>query len=329
MFYIFVFFVLAFVIVRAGLKLGSYGDALGDIKGLDKSFIGLVMLASITSLPELITSVSSTLLGNPDMAVSNVFGSNLFNVFIIFILDIFVLREISYSSNVHMKNIVTAFFTFVITLAFILGYTFPAFYYFSFHGMSIVILILYILSMKLIALYESRYQVEVHHSANESEGIDMTYEEARNGFIINSLIVIIIGVLLSYTADRISVTPIMGIELGKSFVGVILLALATSLPELTVSIQAVRLGSYDMAAGNILGSNLFNLVIIFVTDLFYVKGNLYERLSDFHLISAVLSLVILNVFIIGILFNKKKRPYDSYIIGIIYVVSMYVLYIKR
>jgi cation:H+ antiporter len=250
-------------------------------------------------------------------------------VFIIFILDIFVLKEISYSSNVHIKNIVTAFFSFVITLAFILGYTFPAFYYLSFHGISVVILLLYILSMKLIADYEAKYQIEVHHSATEVEENDMTFEEARKGFVVNSLIVIIVGVMLSYTADRISVTPIMGIELGKSFVGVILLAMATSLPELTVSIQAVRLGSYDMAAGNILGSNLFNLVIIFVTDLFYVKGNLYEKLSDFHLISAVLSLVILNVFIIGILFNKKKRPYDSYIIGVLYIVAMYILYIKR
>jgi cation:H+ antiporter len=328
MIYILIFVILAFIIIKAGMKLGDYGDALGDIKGLDKSFIGLVMLASITSLPELITSISSTLFGNPDMAVSNVFGSNLFNVFIIFILDVFVLKGISYSSKVHMKNIVTAFFSFIITLVFILGYSFPQLYFFNIHLVSILIFVLYVISMKMIAMYESEYNI-INEYEEEKEEIEMTYEQARRGFIINSIIVVAVGVALSYTADRIAVTPIMGIQLGQSFVGVILLALATSLPELTVSIQSVRLGSYDMAAGNILGSNLFNLAIIFVTDLVYVKGNLFDRLTDFHLVSAVFSLVALNIFIIGILYNKKKKPFDAYLIGLVYVVAMYVLYIKR
>lgn len=328
MLYLLLFAVLAGIIIKAGMKLGDYGDAIGDLKGLDKSFIGLVMLASITSLPELITSISSTLLGNPEMAVSNVFGSNLFNVFIIFILDIFVLRGISYSSNVHMKNIVTGFFSFIITLVFILGYTFPNFYFLNFHVISIVIFVLYLASMKLIANYEATYEITTEFQEEKKE-VDMTFEQAKRGFILNSAIVVGVGVALSYTADRIAVTPIMGIELGQSFVGVILLALATSLPELTVSIQSVRLGSFDMAAGNILGSNLFNLSILFITDLFYVKGNLFARLNEFHVITAVFSLVLLNIFIIGILFNKKKKPYDSYLIGLVYVISMYILYIKR
>lgn len=328
MLYLLIFMVLAFIIIKAGMKLGDYGDAIGDLKGLDKSFIGLVMLASITSLPELITSTSTTLIGNPQMAISNIFGSNLFNIFIIFILDIFILKNMSYSSQIHMKNIVTGFFSFIMTLFFILGYTFPEFHFLNMHGISVLIILIYIISMKMISNYDSEYHIGLIHSEEEKE-IEMTYGEAKRGFVISSLVVILTGVALSYVTDKIAVTPIFGIELGKSLTGFILLAIATSLPELTVSIQSVRLGSYDMAAGNILGSNLFNLAIIFIIDLFYIKGSIYNTLGDFHLISAVISLIMLTIFIIGILFNKKKRPYDSYLIGIIYVISMYVLYIKR
>lgn len=328
MVYLLIFILLAFIIIKAGMSLGDYGDAIGDIKALDKSFIGLVMLASITSLPELITSTSTTLMGNPQMAISNVLGSNLFNIFIIFILDIFILKNISYSSKIHMKNIVTAFFSFIITLFFILGYAFPNFNYFSIHGISILIFLLYIISMKLIYIYDKDYHVSLIH-LEEKKNPDITYKKAKQGFAISAIIVVSSGVALSYVADIISVTPIFGIELGKGFTGLFFLALATSLPELTVSIQSVRIGSYDMAAGNILGSNLFNLAIIFIIDLFYLKDDLYSTLGDLHLISAVISLIMLTIFIIGILFNKKKRPYDSYLIAFMYVISLYILYIKR
>jgi cation:H+ antiporter len=130
-------------------------------------------------------------------------------------------------------------------------------------------------------------------------------------------------------ADRIANTPIFGISLGESFVGVILLALATSLPELTVSIQAIRMGSFNMAAGNILGSNIFNITIVFIADLLYRKGSIFQSLTEFHIISSVMSLVLLLVFMIGALFRKKKIKIDSWIIGVVYILAMYVLYLKR
>ncbi len=325
---IFVFFALAYIIIISGKRLSICGDKMGEEMGLEKSWVGIIMLASITSLPELITSSSSTLMGNPGMAISNVFGSNLFNVFIIFILDIFFIKN-SFSSSVSMKNYLSAFFSILLTIVFLLGFVFGKITLFKISIVSIVLFVLYFVAIKLIYEFEHKYDFDDPEEINPEDAIVMSFKQAKQGFAISGLTVIATGIALSYTADRIAVTPIFGVSLGESFVGVVLLALATSLPELTVTLQAVRMGSFNMAAGNILGSNIFNITIIFIADLLYREGSIFKSLTEFHIISAIFSLIVLVVFMIGILFREKKRKIDSWIIGILYILAMYILYLKR
>ncbi|WP_320047060.1 hypothetical protein [uncultured Ilyobacter sp.] len=325
---IFVFFVLAYIIIIAGKRLSICGDKLGEEMGLEKSWVGIIMLASITSLPELITSTSSTLMGNPDMAISNIFGSNLFNIFIIFILDVFFIKN-SFSSSVSMKNYLSAFFSIFLTIIFLLGFVFGKITVFKISLISIILFLLYFVAIKLIYEFEHNYDFNDPEEINPEDAIVMNMKQAKKGFVGSSLTVITTGVALTYVADRIAITPIFGINLGESFVGVILLALATSLPELTVSLQAIKMGSFNMAAGNVLGSNIFNITIVFVADLLYRKGSIFESLTEFHIISAIFSLVVLLVFMIGILFRKKKIKIDSWIIGAVYILAMYILYLKR
>ena len=325
---ILIFLILAFIIIKAGKTLSICGDKLGDILGLEKSWVGIIMLASITSLPELITSTASTLIGNPQMAVSNIFGSNLFNVFIIFILDVFFIKK-SFSSSIGLKNYISCFSSIILTLIFFLGFVFGNISLGSISLISIFIFIVYLLSMKIIYRLECSSDFIDPIEENPEDDIKMTPEQVKRGFVLSALVVVATGMALSHVADSIANTPIMGISLGESFVGVILLALATSLPELTVSVQAVRINSYNMAAGNIMGSNIFNVAIIFVVDFFYREGNLYETLGEFHLISGIFSILILLTLMIGMLFKTKKTKVDSWIIGGIYIAAMYILYIKR
>lgn len=325
---ILIFIVLASIILEAGKKLSICGDKLGDIMGLEKSWIGVIMLASITSLPELITSTASTVIGNPEMAVSNIFGSNLFNIFIIFILDVFFIKN-SFSSSIGFKNYLSCFSSILLTMIFLLGFVFGGITLGGISFISIIILLVYFIIMNLIYKLEHGSDFEEICEVNPEDSIEMTEKQAKQGFAVSGFTVVVVGIALSQVADRIAATPIMGISLGESFVGVILLALATSLPELTVSIQAIRMRSYNMAAGNILGSNIFNIAIIFVADLFYRGGSLYEKLTDFHILSAVFSIIILLTLMVGMLFKSKKKKYDSWIIGGVYIIAMYILYIKR
>ncbi len=338
MFNIIVFLILAIFIIIVGKKLSIYGDALGDLMGIEKSWIGVVLLAGVTSLPEMVTSISATLMGNPDMAASNIFGSNMFNIFVVFIIDIFVLKSVSLSSKASDSNFVGGFWSIILTILFLLGFLFSSEGIFNMSLFSLLILGTYFLAMKCIYLYEHQNNNELSKNSEKEtttfhrvEEGGITLVEAKKGFLICSLFVVALGTGLSFIGDRIAVTPILGIELGQSFVGLILIALATSLPELTISIGAIRLKSYDMAVGNLIGSNIFNVMIIFVVDLLSGKkiGSLYSNLGEFHIIAALFSLLMLVVFMLGIMFKKSKKRYDSYIIGVLYILAMYILYIKR
>ena len=333
---ILIFVVLAGFIIMVGKKLSLYGDAIGDLMGIEKSWIGIVMLAAVTSLPEMVTSISATLMGNPQMAVANIFGSNLFNIFVVFIVDIFVLRSTSLSSKVSSKNFMGGFWAIILTLIFLLGFIFPTEGIMNISLFSMMILGVYFIAMKCIYMYEHQENDELSEILEEEvkgfhevEEGGITLSQAKKGFAINAFFVVTLGTGLSFVGDRIASAPFFGIELGQSFVGLILIAMATSLPELTVSIEAIKLKSYDMAVGNLLGSNIFNIMIIFITDLFLRDQNIYQTLSSFHLLTAIFSMLILLVFMMGIMFKKKKRRYDTYIIGLVYFIAMYILYIKR
>lgn len=336
MLYILIFAILAGFIIVVGKKLSLYGDTIGDLMGIEKSWIGIVMLAAVTSLPEMVTSVSATLMGNPQMAVSNIFGSNLFNIFVVFIVDIFVLRSTSFSSKVSSKNFMAGFWSIILTLIFLLGFLFPTEGIMNISLFSLMILGIYFIAMKSIYVYEHQQNDEFSEKLEEEvkefheiEESGITLPQAKKGFMINAFLVVVLGTGLSFIGDKIASTPFFGIQLGESFVGLILIALATSLPELTVSIEAIKLKSYDMAAGNLLGSNIFNIMIVFITDLFLRDKNIYQSLGGFHKMTAIFSILILLVFMMGTMFEKKKRRYDTYIIGLVYFVAMYILYIKR
>lgn len=329
MIYLFIFFCLASIIIFTGRKLSIYGDKIGDKKNLEKSWIGIVMLASITSLPELITSSSSSFMGVPEMAISNVFGSNFFNIFIVFIIDVFFLRKTSFTSSLSLKNIFTGLCSTFITLVFIINYFFKFIELKFISIVSIILFIMYLISMKLIYVLEKNEESNTENKEQIDEISDSEFKKIIFKFILTSMVVVLTGVATVYVVDKISVTPIFGITLGKSFVGFILLAIATSLPELTVSIQAVKMENYDMAAGNILGSNLFNLTIIAVADICYLKSGIMEKVNKFDIISALFSIVIIMPLLMGIFFKKKNKKYDSLIIGIIYIIGTVILYKLR
>ena len=118
--------------------------------------------------------------------------------------------------------------------------------------------------------------------------------------------------------------------LGKSFVGTLFLAVSTSLPEIAVSIAAVRMGSIDLAVGNLLGSNLFNVFILAIDDVFYTKGNLLKDASDMHILSVFSTLIMTAVVIIGLTITsggkRFRMAWDSFLIFLIYILNLVLLY---
>ena len=120
--------------------------------------------------------------------------------------------------------------------------------------------------------------------------------------------------------------------LSRSWIGLILLATATSLPELVVTISALRLDAVDMAIGNLLGSNLFDILILAIDDIAYDKGPLLAAVSPAHAISAFAAVIMSGIFIVALLFKPETRlrgtiGWVSLSLLLVYLFASYAIYL--
>jgi len=294
------------VIAYAGYYLSRYGDIIAEKTGMSASWVGLVLLATATSLPEMVTGITSvTVADAPDIAVGNALGSTVFNLAILVILDALYKRETLYSSAAQ-GNIISA----------ALGALLIAFSGFSLlldsAGMSPVLghvglytpffVLIYFVSVRAVHRYEQRIFNE-YTEASAERYPQVTLKKAITGFLIAALAVIAAGIWLPFVAKDIA--ELMG--WGQSFVGTLLVAAVTSTPEIVVTVSALRIGALDMAIANILGSNLFNIIYLAVDDLFYTKGSLLASVNSSHAITAFTSVMMSALVIAGFIFRPQKR----------------------
>ncbi|HJX10296.1 MAG TPA: sodium:calcium antiporter, partial [Candidatus Binatia bacterium] len=259
------------VIVFAGYHLSTYGDVIAEKTGMGRTWVGVILMASVTSLPELITGASSVAIFDlPNIAIGDVFGSCMFNILIIALLDM-LSGPTPISAKVHQGQVLAAGFGVLLLgiagIAISAGARLPALGWVGIY--SVAFFATYVIAMRMVFLYEKKRIVELVHERVEAARYEkVTLKKALIYYTANALLVVAAASYLPYLADRIA--DVTG--LGRTFVGTIFVALATSLPELVVSIAAVRIDATDLMFGNLLGSNLFNLAILGLDDLLYVKG---------------------------------------------------------
>ncbi len=297
------------VILFAGTKLARYGDAIAEKTGLSRAWIGLVLLAVVTSMPELVTGVSAAaLVKQPDLALGTFLGSCIFNLAIIAVLDI-VYRPGPLLSSVTTSHLLPAGLgILLISLAagsILAGERFSGLALGWVGIPSIIISLLYLLAIRQMFYYYKR-----HHQPQPVETASPQYEGLDNktvylGFTLAALAIIGAGIWLAFIGNEIATTY----SWSASFVGSLFLAVATSMPELVVSIAAVRLGAIDMAVAAILGANMLNIAKIFIVDLFYRQGPILSSVESDHLITAVVAMVMTLLVIVGIRLRQKQKTF--------------------
>lgn len=300
-------FFLCFVIITfAGYDLSRYGDILAEKTGISSSWIGLTLLATATSLPELATGISAvTVVNVPNIAVGDVLGSTIFNLLILVLLDALYQRETIYS-RAAQGHILSAALG-----ALLIGFT--GFSLILDHaGMSPVwghvglytpiIVLVYLAAMRSIHRYE-KATLDKYTETSAERYPEVTLREAIGGYLIAAVFVIVAGSLLPFIASDISDM----MDWDQSFVGSFFVAAATSAPEVVVTIAALKLGAIDMAIANLLGSNLFDILILAVDDLFYVKGPLLANVDLSHTITAFTAVMMSLLVIIGLIFRPQRR----------------------
>lgn len=320
------FFIFSCVIVISGYMLSKCAQALSKKTIFSEAIFGMVFLAIITSLPEVITSIGSiTLIKAPDLAASTAFGSILINLMIIAVLD-FLQGKGGILSVSDKKHILTSGLTIVILGLIILMILFRfttniQLGIFNIGLDSFLIMLLYVLCVKL-AYGHNKQEEDKLKVINNTGGLWLK-------FLLLGAAIIISGLFLSKLGEEIVIET----GLSETFVGLVFLAVVTSLPELIVSITALRLGSIDMAVGNVLGSNLFDAAIIPICDVFYRQGQILSSISLIHIVTLSLCVIFSAIIIIGLTYRGKKSflklGWDIIAMVIIFIMSVFFFYLMR
>ncbi len=321
------FVLCAIVIFFAGKKLSYYGDLIAEISGVGKALIGMILMASVTSLPELMVGVSSAaIVGDADLAVGDIVGSCSFNLVILAMMDMFMPRHKSLFNVASVSHILAIGLSMILMVLVAYGLTIDT-GWLLFGRVGIISLVLvagYIISMKLVYSYEQRKAgleptPEVAHES-------ISLKKAIGMYALYAVITIVAALFLPHFAEEIAAST----GLGKSFVGTLFLAVSTSLPEIAVSLASIRMGAFDMAVGNLVGSNLFNLLILSLDDLFYSGAPLLEVASNGHLTSILGTIMMGAIAIVGLIYKPTGKKilmgWDAFAIIGIYIVYLVILY---
>ena len=291
------------IIFFSGRKVAKYGDIIANRTGLGGVWIGLIVVALITSLPELFTGVSAiTLVDAPDLTVGNLLGANRFNLLNLAVLDI-ACRNSSLLATASPTHRLTGWLSLILVLVVAISLFISQQFYPMPMGWigwyTPIIILLYLISVWIIFLFEQRQPSS--QEAKFCQG-EETAGKVYFVFAISAAFIIGAGIWLAAIGDEIALVT----GWGQSFVGSLLLAFTTSLPEITVSFAAMRMGATDLAVANMIGSNLFNMTIIPIDDLLYLKGPVLAAVSENHLITALSVILMTLIFITGLRFKPRR-----------------------
>ena len=317
----------ASAIVFAGVFLVKSSDSIGELTKLGRLFAGSIFLAGATSLPELLVDVSAIRKGMPDLAVGDLLGSSLMNLLILAVADLLHRNPNKMFSRAGAQHALSAAISINMTvlacIAIFLGPQLGEFGLGEIGLGPIAIGVAYIFGLRLVYYNQ-------HPSAQAigpASGPNRRRELARALSIYagSALVIFVAAPFLAEAAGEIA--EISG--LGKTFIGTTLVAFCTSLPEIVSTVVAVRMGAFDLAVGNIFGSNAFNMILMIPLDLIH-EGNLLGVVSRTHVLTGLSVILATSVAVMGQLYQAEKRkkfiePDAFTVIGIV-IGTLLILY---
>ena len=337
-----VFCVGAVVVWIAGTHLSRGAEAVAERTGLGHAFIGALLLGGATSLPEIAATSSAAFLGNAPIAVNNVFGGIAMQVAILVIADAFYGRRAlsagARESSVLIEGVLLVLVLTVAATAISIGDR-PLF---GIGVWSAVVFVLVVGSLYLVKRYEAEPEWHATEAAvppdeQRAERGRRQREQMRslsNGRLTLKILLAAAGVLASgFSVAKAGEQIAEQTGIGGSFVGAALMPLATSLPELSTTLAAVRIGAPILAISNIFGTNLFDAALLPIIDVAYRGGPVLNEVGRFAQVGALLGIACTSIYLIGILERRDKTVLrlglDSILVLLTYAGGVVLLYTIR
>jgi cation:H+ antiporter len=309
-------------VVLAGTQLARVGDEIAEHTGLGRIFIGALLVAVATSLPELGTNVTAAASNAPDLAIGDLFGSSMANMAILAIVDLrYRGRLLPFVELGHTRIAAIAI---GMTALAMLGIASPP--GIDIGGVGITPIILAVGYVAALAWFRRVPPIGVTEPTPTPFREPRRFSERWTGlgpqlrrFGIATLALAVSAPLLALTTEEVADRA----DVSQGFLGVTVLAVTTSLPELVTSLAAVGMGAYDLAVGNLLGSNAANIAMIVFVDIAYRPGPVLAAVDEVSLVAATGSILLMALALASIVSGQANRARrlepDSIVLLVAYV----------
>jgi cation:H+ antiporter len=316
----------------AGTRLARLVAAISAKTGMGQAAAGMILLASITSSPELAVSTAATLRGTPMLSLSDVLGSTAVNLVILAIADACYGRD-SVTTRVPSLNVVLQGVLGIVVFALTAVGTYATEAAWLGVGVgSWLIVLAYGAGVTLLV----RSRADEHwkpttgpEREEEPEGDERSLSRLVTLTVAAGLVILVAGFFLASAGEALAERS----GLGQSFFGAVILSLATSTPEISTVLESVRLRRYTMAISEIFGTNLFNVTIIFYIDALHRRGPVLLEAGPFGATAALLGLVLTAIYVVGMIERRDRTlgrmGYDSVAVVFVYLAGLSLLYAQR
>lgn len=325
------FAIAAAAVWLGGWRLSGYVAAVSRKTSIGEAFAGMLMLGGITSLPEVAAVSTSAAIGNAPMAVNNLLGTSSINIMLLAMADVMYGRDaltaVAARPGVLMQGVLSMLLATAVAMVATAGDIPIA----GFGVGSAIIAIGSVMALRLSSRFEQRHVWEVVREEGEVENEGKVEEDRRSlrrlivYIVLCGLLILVAGFVLSSSADALATQT----GLSSGIVGFVLVGLATSLPEISSITAAVKMRRYEMALGDVFGTNIFNLMLIFLADLIYVRGPVLGAAGRFEVTGAILAVFLTGIFIVGLLERRDKTifrmGYDAFAAVIVFSVGLFAL----
>jgi cation:H+ antiporter len=333
-----IFAAAALCVWTAGTRLTRYLNGIAEQTGLGKAFTGMLFLGGITSLPEVAAVSTSAALGNAALAINNLLGAASVNLVLLAVADVIygrkaltgvAARPVTLMQGVLSMTLAAAVAIFAAAGDIDLG---------MFGAGAVAVALGAAAALWIASRFEHRHVWDVvdesvsgEPDATEADRARAIEAQAEKGWpfaklvaatSIAALVILIAGVALSTSADALAERT--GIE--AAMIGFVLVAASTALPEISSVISAIRLGEHEMAVGDVFGTNLFNLALIFLADWVYAGPPILLAAGTFEIVGSLLAVLITGVFVVGLLQRQSRAifrmGYDSLAALLLFAIGM-------
>jgi len=321
----------------AGGRLAIYADAIADRKRIGQAFMGLVFVAAATSLPEMVTTVYGAFAGEPGLVLGNMFGGITMQTAILAVADI-CFATAALTSYPRGPNSALEATLLIALLAMLLGIHAVGEFALPF-GVGLGTLFLGIAYVGIVMMLRDYDRTQTWTPVEVPESAELLLGEMTprrldkvalsrlvGGFALLALVILVCGLVLTSSAAAIAQQT----GVNTSFIGVTLLATATSLPEVSTTLAAVRIGAYSMAISNIFGSNLLMIALVLPADFAYSGAPILGAIDQATAFALVSGLLVTAIYLAGLLIRSRRTVLgmgiDSALVLLVYAVTLAVFY---